>query len=1063
MYLRQIVQQATLLIIVSVIVTLWLLMNPQQVLAGGDNLYNIASFACDVGHENKGTLYPNGWPICGTENCPGPPARPPDGCWSQHVRMPAPKTGSEAGVSWNVNDKGRLRLGVDRDHQMIAWTWVWVRAEKTIPLHYGFDSGGFFVNGYLVTDQNNIKLVAGWNLLEFTAYHQHDSSSGGMPDDYDLISKVDYMNSETVDFELKAEPAEFNFVIPQQGCVVPPTQQVAISEIHNANFEWTSTVLSPNWISFTPLGTTPSTATLTIKDFVCTLGVGLHTGTIIVTTNLAGIKKDPLRITVTVEITETPPPPDEPDICLPETAQNFGEVVIGQSNVLPLLINNCGNADLNIHNISSDNSDFIVPVVSGTIAPGKGKSFDVIWPPSAATDETGQLTITSNDPDEQTVFVSLSGTGITIFENVAPQAGVDDPSASNGVIWGDYDNDGNQDIYIVNTGANVLYRNNGNETFSDVTSGAGVGDAGAGVDAAFGDYNNDGFLDIYIVNSSGKNVLYRNRGDGSFENVTDNAGVGDATGDGRAGGFFDCDNDGNLDLFVVNYTGNNVLFHNNGNGTFTGIPLDNGTSGMDVAFGDCDNDGFVDLYIVNDGQANILYHNNGDCSFSDVAVASGVAFSGPGRAACFGDYNNDSYLDLYIVNMGASNVMYRNEGNGLFTDVTGELSVGYSGGGQDVAFGDYNNDGYLDLFFAYRFGGNILYRNNEGQNYTNVTIPAGIAGTDGKSAAFGDYNNDGQLDIYVANSTARNQLFRNRGSGNHWLQVKLNGTVTNRAGIGARVIARVGGLTMMRDVDGGSGHGSQNSLLVHLGLGGATKVDILDIYWPSCRTQTLINVHADQVISIEEPDLEADFSASVTRGPAPLTVQFFDRSSGCPVSWEWDFGDGGTSTEQNPEHTYLHSGTYDVRLTITDRFGQTATEFKDDFINGENMVSIPDAYAPINGELTIPVNITDATGVAHVTMRLTYDQELMQCKNVTLGDFPEFEKPDFNCDTPGSITISLSYAAGLDDGHGGLVNIIFDVKDASCFQHTTLNFDLLELNELRITNYELRIVKLEGD
>ncbi len=297
-------------------------------------------------------------------------------------------------------------------------------------------------------------------------------------------------------------------------------------------------------------------------------------------------------------------------------------------------------------------------------------------------------------------------------------------------------------------------------------------------------------------------------------------------------------------------------------------------------------------------------------------------------------------------------------------------------------------------------------------------------------------------------------------SGNHWLQVKLNGTVTNRAGIGARVIARVGGLTMMRDVDGGSGHGSQNSLLVHLGLGEAAKVDILDVYWPSCRTETLINVHADQVISIEEPDLQADFSASVTRGPAPLTVQFFDRSSGCPVSWEWDFGDGGTSTEQNPEHTYLHSGTYDVSLTTTDRFGQSDPEVKDDFINVENTVEIPDAYASINGELTIPVNIGDAAGIAYVTMRIIYDSDLIQCKDVTLGDFPELTLI-FDCSTPGLIVISLSHATGLEGGSGALVNITFDVKDVTCFQHTALSFDLLELKKKDLA--PIPVVTKSGD
>ena len=267
-----------------------------------------------------------------------------------------------------------------------------------------------------------------------------------------------------------------------------------------------------------------------------------------------------------------------------------------------------------------------------------------------------------------------------------------------GVAFGDYDGDGDPDLYVVNRGApNVLYRNNGDGTFSDVTAVAGVGDAGKGRGVVFGDYDNDGRLDVYVTNE-GSNILYRNNGDGTFSDVTTQTGTGDI-GSGRSALFGDYDGDGHLDLYVVNADRPNVLYWNQG-GIFVNTARDAGVAhpgrGCGAMSGDYDQDGDLDLYVVNFEQANVLYRNEGDGRFSEVSMEAGVADSGKGVGTVFGDYDNDGFLDIYVANQGA-NVLYRNNGDGTFSDATLEAGVGDAEKAVGTAFIDYNNDGFLDL------------------------------------------------------------------------------------------------------------------------------------------------------------------------------------------------------------------------------------------------------------------------------------------------------------------------------------------------------------------------------
>ncbi|MCZ6677570.1 MAG: CRTAC1 family protein [Candidatus Poribacteria bacterium] len=318
-----------------------------------------------------------------------------------------------------------------------------------------------------------------------------------------------------------------------------------------------------------------------------------------------------------------------------------------------------------------------------------------------------------------------------------------------GAAFLDYDNDGFQDIYFVN-GAdlpgttsevlpqNALYRNKGDGTFIDVTEAAGVGDTGYGIGCAVGDYDNDGFRDLYVTNF-GANVFYHNNGDGTFTNVTAQTGTGDARW-GTSCAFADYDNDGFLDLYVTNYVKytiasdqvctnkgvrvycdpriyageRDILYHNNGDGTFTDVTKAAGFStatgrGLAAAFGDYDDDGDVDLYIANDADPNFLYRNNGDGTFTDVSLIAGVGLSEDGEAengmgVDFGDYNNDGRLDLIVTNFqGQTNTLYRNDGGGLFSDLSyasglGAISLPYLAWGAN--FFDYDSDGYQDLFIA---------------------------------------------------------------------------------------------------------------------------------------------------------------------------------------------------------------------------------------------------------------------------------------------------------------------------------------------------------------------------
>jgi hypothetical protein len=441
-----------------------------------------------------------------------------------------------------------------------------------------------------------------------------------------------------------------------------------------------------------------------------------------------------------------------------------------------------------------------------------------------------------------------------------------DTGNSYGVAWGDYDGDGDQDLYVVNSGtANRLLRNDGGGAFTDVTA-PPLGDASTGRAAAWADYDNDGDLDLYLCNTSGQaNKLFRNdiNDIGIFTDVT--AGPLGDTGNTEDAAWADVDNDGDVDLYLVNNGSANRLLVNY-YGTFidqTPSPLGDAGSGYSAVWGDYDGDNDLDLYLVKNG-ANMLFRNDGG-SFTDV-TAGPLGDTGNGRAAAWGDYDNDADLDIYITNYGTANRLLRNDGLTGFVDVTSG-PLGDTGNSMGTVWLDVDNDGDIDIYLANE-GANKVLRNRGADSFQDATVtPLGDSGV-GKGVAAADYDGDGRPDLYLANTGGTNRLFHNEYQpDNHWLRVRLVGTSSNAAGIGARVRVVAGGMSQVREISGGSGYCSQSTLVAEFGLGAAATADTIEVTWPYGSVEDTVAVAANQTVTITESDM------SGLAGPAEISPE----------------------------------------------------------------------------------------------------------------------------------------------------------------------------------------------
>ncbi len=495
-----------------------------------------------------------------------------------------------------------------------------------------------------------------------------------------------------------------------------------------------------------------------------------------------------------------------------------------------------------------------------------------------------------------------------------------------GCGWIDYDQNGLLDLYLVNGTAtrlytprqslrSVLYRNNGDGTFTDITAQAGVGAEGLfGMGVAVGDYDNDGFPDLFIL-GYGRCILYHNNGDGTFTDVTTHAGVANLGKWGSSAAWFDYDNDGLLDLVIANYVDwspeknywcgdkepgmrsychpdvyhgqTPTLYHNNGDGTFTDVSKRSGVglkpgNGLGVVTFDYDNDGWQDIFIANDQMSNFLFHNNRNGTFSEVGYAAGVAVGIDGQfEAGMGvdaaDTTGNGKMDLIVTHLDQQLArFYQNLGGGIFEDATFRSKMSYSTfhlSGFGTRFMDYDNDGARDLFMANghvldnieRYHADIKYaepklmfRNVSGGVFENVSDRLGpdfLVPRVSRGAAVADFDNDGDLDILVSNNGQTPQLLRNDGgNANHWLEIFLIGTKSNRDGVGARVKLAAGDLVLYEQRKGGMSYQSAQDPRLHFGLGQQGKVDTLEITWPSGAFTKLNNIKADQVISVKEDE-----------------------------------------------------------------------------------------------------------------------------------------------------------------------------------------------------------------
>jgi hypothetical protein len=429
--------------------------------------------------------------------------------------------------------------------------------------------------------------------------------------------------------------------------------------------------------------------------------------------------------------------------------------------------------------------------------------------------------------------------------------------AGSGLAWVDYDTDGDLDLYFTNrvTDENALLRNHDRTaegfiyaqppTLSDPANSRGC---------PWGDYDGDGDPDLY-VSVKGANKLIRNDDDAGFVDVTTPP-LNDG-GTGQAAAWFDYDNDGDLDIYLVN-NGANKLFRNDSAGVFTDVtsgPLGDASWGMGLGLADYDNDGDMDVYVANyDNTANVLMQNQGGGVFVDVTTpVLECALSSYGAA--WGDYDNDGDLDLYVTNEGPNNLL-RNDA-GSFTDVT-VSPLGDAGYGRSAAWGDYDNDGDLDLYLVNWDGANRIFR-NDGDEFTvgpGCACPVTSDVREGFSTAWADYDKDGDLDLYLVNDGA-NRLYRNElEPGYHWLEVDPVGMISNPDGVGARVRVVAGGMAQMREIAGASGFASQGPLTAWFGLGSETMVDTLQVIWPRGGTvRTMTDVAADQTLEVVESDV----------------------------------------------------------------------------------------------------------------------------------------------------------------------------------------------------------------
>ncbi len=576
--------------------------------------------------------------------------------------------------------------------------------------------------------------------------------------------------------------------------------------------------------------------------------------------------------------------------------------------------------------VSAGGTAQFIPGISSTTPPVSYRwwfqdaALDAVANPSAATRQLS-LTNVSLAHVGSYFFVVTDAIGsstsrvatLTIessFTKIPPGPVVNSLGLWQAASWWDYDRDGFLDLYITGFPGDVMYHNNGDRTFTTVTNAISTGALSSRA-AAVADFNNDGREDLLAIHSPAPEDLFRNEGNGEFARLT-KAEVGPPIGDADGSmdvGWADYDRDGFLDLFAANAyvkIGNDSLYKNNADGTFRKITANEAgallllnTPTGPCAWADYDNDGYPDLWVgaVWDEMVGVpqnLWHNNRDGTFERVLAGSLAPKTGLGTAV-WADYDNDGLLDLFVTSVSDTNSLHHNLGGSTFENVTLEAGLAQRITAYSAAWGDYDNDGYLDLFVAEHFGAqqtkqSILYHNTGNGAFTRAEVGSPLReGSNRDNVTWADYDNDGFLDLFITcgrsiwvtsqDLAGLNLLYHNSGNTNHWLKVKLAGTASNASGIGAkvRVQATIRGRTVwqLREISGNSSFsGGTPGLIAHFGLGDATNVDVVRIEWPSGIVQELHQIAAGQSLSItEHQDSPASAPVLAIVRPGNGTVQ----------------------------------------------------------------------------------------------------------------------------------------------------------------------------------------------
>jgi enediyne biosynthesis protein E4 len=550
-------------------------------------------------------------------------------------------------------------------------------------------------------------------------------------------------------------------------------------------------------------------------------------------------------------------------LCVPSTLLASRQISTTSSRQPVAFVDVTKAAGINFSSFSSPEKKYIVESMGGGVAlfdfDGDGR-LDIYLLNSYTVDAAQ-----AKRPRPHAALYRNLGNGN--FEEVAAKAGVADPDWSMGVAVADYDNDGFDDLYVTCFGPNRLYRNRGNGTFEDVTEKARVGDPRFSTGAAWGDYNRDGYLDLFVSNyvdfkledlpqfgkgnlcqyrgvpvqcgprglAGSRDALYRNNGDGTFTEVSKAAKVDDPSG----------------------------------------------YYGLGVMWTDFDDDGWLDILVANDATPNYAYRNNHDGTFTEMGLMLGFAVNENGieqgsMGVSIGDYDRDGRLDIVVTNFSDDyNTIYHKNPDGTFTDVsrttkTADASIPYVGWG--TKFFDYDNDGWLDLFIvnghvypqiegAYPGGmyrqRKLVYRNLRDGTFTEVAQALGAALMEpraSRGAAFGDYDDDGDVDVIVNDLDGPPMLLRNEGGSKagHWISLKLVGTGSNRNAVGAKVWLKAGGLTQVDEVRSGDSYISHSDWRLHFGLGPATQVAEVIVRWPNGATEKLTKLPIDKVVTVVE-------------------------------------------------------------------------------------------------------------------------------------------------------------------------------------------------------------------